>query len=192
MRIPLLLAIAVAAPLGCKEEAPPAPSPPAATTPAAPTAPASPPTTPPSTTVPTAPAAAAQDGGAATRPASCEVEVRGVVKRPASSVKAPNPITFIAIGDCLDPSAKVLGRGGTTFTTKPTEGMFFLEVFAPWGSDLSLCAAVEPAPGKPSTLYGKVDRPMHAAATGEVTFNDLVVELEPGPPKKFVDPRFAH
>jgi hypothetical protein len=70
-----------------------------------------------------------------------------------------------------------------------------VEVFVPWGSDLTLCAASETAPGKPSTLYGKAKVPMHAEAAGEVEFKNVILDLAAGqPPKKFeyVAPSGAH
>ena len=90
----------------------------------------------------------------------------------------PNAETFVAIGDCLG-GGKMVGHGGTT------DGRFFVEVFVPWGSDLTLCAASRPGPGQPSTLYGKAKIPMHAEKTGEVEFKNVVVEVAKGPPKSF-------
>jgi hypothetical protein len=107
------------------------------------------------------------------------VEITGTIKVPAKFAKAPSPMTFVALGDCLAPSPHIVGYGGST------NGRFFVEVFVPWSSDLTLCAASEPAPGKPSTLYGKATTPIHAEGTGELEFNNFVVELAPGPPKTF-------
>ncbi len=112
-------------------------------------------------------------------PANCEVEISGKVVVPKKFAKAPAPMTFVAIGDCLAEKPDIVGYGGSN------HGVFFVEVFAPWGSDVSLCAASEPTPGKPSTLYGKAKLPMHAQASGEVEFHDVVVEVAPGPPKTF-------
>src|SRR5439155_22560543 len=109
----------------------------------------------------------------------CEVEVSGNVVLPAAFASEPAPMTFVALGDCLAPSAKMLGFGGSC------RGRFFVEVFAPWGSDLTLCAASEPSPGAPSTLYGKAKIAMHAEHTGEVEFKDVVVELASAPPHPF-------
>ena len=112
-------------------------------------------------------------------PRLCEVEAEGRIVVPKRARKGPTPTTFIAIGDCLVPEPKIVGFGGSTF------GRFFIEVFVPWGSDLSICAAIEPAPEKPSTLYGKAPIAMHAEKEGEVEFKGLVIELKPGPPKVF-------
>ncbi len=121
------------------------------------------------------------DGAVVVMPhaAKCEVEISGRVIAPAG---APAPMTFVAVGDCLAEKPEILGFGGTT------NGGFFIEVFAPWGADLTLCAASAPAPGRPSTLYGKAAKVMHAEAAGEVTFRDLTVELKPGPPRSFPRP----
>jgi len=128
-----------------------------------------------------APAVAAAPAVAppAERPPLCEVEISGQLRLPAAASPATAPLTFVALGDCLSPDARLLGQAGST------RGRFFIEVFAPWGSDLTLCAASESTPGAPSTLYGKAPGILHAAATGEVEFKDLVVELTPGPPHRF-------
>jgi hypothetical protein len=148
---------------GCHREAP-SPSPAATTTPTVDAAPRAAP-----------PVEAAQPA----QQRMCEVEVSGKVKLPKEFAKAPAPLTFIAIGDCLAPSPRTVGFVGTT------DGRFFLEVFVPWGADLTLCAASEPTDGAPSTLYGKAAIPMRADRVGEVQFTNLVVTLAPGPPKTF-------
>ena len=109
------------------------------------------------------------------------MEIGGTVKAPRKLDGAAAPQTFVAVGDCLG-DGKVVGNGGTT------NGRFFIEVFVPWGSDLTLCAASVPAPGKPSTLYGKAKIPMHAEKTGEVEFRGVVVDLAPGPARTFSPP----
>lgn len=137
--------------------------------------------TPPPAAAPVAAAAGSSTAAdaAPSHPRVCEVEITGHVRMPKGQEKAPPPLTFVAVGDCLAPSAKVLGFGGTT------SGAFFVEVFAPWGSDLTLCAASEASPGGESRLYGKSPLVMHAEKTGEVAWKDVVVELAPGPPRTF-------
>ena len=117
--------------------------------------------------------------GAAAHPKMCEVEISGQVKLPKDVVNVPVPMTFVAVGDCLAPDPKIIGFGGTT------SGKFFIEVFASWGSDLTICAASEPAPGQPSQLYGKASIAIHAEKSGENEFRDVIVELAPGPPRRF-------
>lgn len=116
---------------------------------------------------------------AAEHPAVCEVEIAGTVRVPRKFKKAPPPLTFVAIGDCLAPSPQIVGFGGSTF------GRFFVEVFVPWGSDLTICAASESKPGGPSTLYGKAALVMHAEKGGEVEFHDVKIDVAPGPPRTF-------
>jgi hypothetical protein len=182
----LAFSLAMAAFLGCSREAPP---PPASSASAAPLLSASPASSG-ATAGPGAPDAAAPpasarapgvDAAADAGPPTklCEVEISGNVRVPKKNASAPAPTTFVAIGDCLAPSPRIVGFGGTT------NGRFFIEVFVPWGSDLTLCAASEPAPGEPSTLYGKAKHVMHAERSGEVVFGDVLVELAPGPPKAF-------
>ena len=115
-------------------------------------------------------------------PVTCEVEITGKVKLPKGTPpndKAASPMTFVALGDCLAPTPRIVGFSGST------RGRFFVEVFVPEGSELSLCAALESAPGGPSTLYGKAKAKMVARGRGEVEFKNLVVELAPGPAKSF-------
>lgn len=110
----------------------------------------------------------------------CEVEIAGRLVVPERlRQRAHNPTVFVAIGDCLAPAPRIIGSSGST------RGRFFIEVFAPWGSDLSLCAASESQPGGPSTLYGKATVAMHAEAKGEVEFKDVMVQLAPGPARTF-------
>jgi hypothetical protein len=110
----------------------------------------------------------------------CEVEMRGRVELPAGTPPTPLPRLHVSYGDCLSPTAHVAGQ----FWARP-DGTFFLEVFVPWASDLTLCASYEPAAKGPSTAYGKVERVFHAEKTGEVEFNDVRVVLKPGPPRVF-------
>jgi hypothetical protein len=58
-------------------------------------------------------------------------------------------------------------------------------VFAPWGSNLTVCIAAEEEPGKPAILYGKAKAPFHAEGTGEVVFHNIVVEVQTGPAHAF-------
>lgn len=117
-------------------------------------------------------------------PQTCEVEITGTVKvkkgaAPAASAGAASPLTFVAVGDCLAPEPRIVGFSGST------RGRFFVEVFVPEGTELSLCAALESTPGGASTLYGKAAKKMVARGRGEVEFKNLVVELAPGPARTF-------
>jgi hypothetical protein len=178
-----LFVLALAAPIGCDPSAPPAPAssapakaPAAASASASAAAPA--PALAPTTGASTAPPAPPPGDAGVTPPKVCEVEISGHVKMPRTPPGTPIPQTIVAIGDCLG-DGKVVGRGGTT------DSRFFIEVFVPWGSDLSICAASAAAPDQPSTLYGKAKIPMHAEKAGEVEFRDVVIELAKGPPKTF-------
>jgi hypothetical protein len=118
---------------------------------------------------------------------SCEVEVFGVVK---GAPKGKQVSLILSDQDCMADGARVVGRSGVS-----PEGKFFYEVFVKWGSDLTICAAVEPAPGKPSTLYGKAKGPFHAEATGEVMFSGIEIELTKGAPHAFptkIEPPAGH
>ena len=113
----------------------------------------------------------------------CEVEIEGYVRVPKEHAGAPAPMTFVAAGDCLAEQPKIVGYGGST------AGRFFVEVFVKCGSELTLCAASEPAPGAPSRLYGKAARVMRAEHAGaENEFKGLTVDLTPGAPRTFPRP----
>lgn len=94
---------------------------------------------------------------------------------------------FIAQGDCLAKDAHILAATPVNNETS----RFFYEVFPKWGSDLSLCAAAVTAPDQPATLYGKATGKYHAEATGEVTFEQIVITPKPGPARTFPKPRPA-
>ena len=66
---------------------------------------------------------------------TCEVEIGGHARAPKDHPAPTTPLTFVAIGDRLAPDAHMVGTGGTT------DGRYFIEVFVPWGSDLTICAA---------------------------------------------------
>src|SRR5262249_39628896 len=88
-------------------------------------------------------------------------------------------LVFVALGDCLAESPRIVGYGGTH------QGRLFVEVFVPWGSDLTLCAASEPSPGAPSTLYGKAPGGVPAAAHGEIQWAGVEGKAAPRPPHSF-------
>jgi hypothetical protein len=87
---------------------------------------------------------------------------------------------IISDEDCLSPTARIIGRSGVS-----AEGKFFYEVYVRWGTDLTICSAVEPVAGKPTTLYGKAAGPFHAEASGEVEFKKVEIVLAPGPAHSF-------
>ena len=83
-------------------------------------------------------------------------------------------------GGCAADDARVLGTA-----RKARAGGYMIEVFADWGTALSVCAAVDEGPGKPTTWYGKAPGERIAEGDGEVVFNDVVVELKQGEPHVF-------
>lgn len=101
-----------------------------------------------------------------------------------SSASTPEPIVFASYDDCATPTAANIGQ-----TTVNPDGTFFLEVFVKWGSDLTLCAAQPPGPGKPSTTLGKYAKPIHAEALGEIEVREIEIELRPVAPRKIALPR---
>ena len=143
-------------------------------------------TTPIATAAPSAPTAApsaAASAGSAAHPATCEVEVFGKVDlpKPAPTGKA---VVYVAQDDCLSASPKMLGHA----PVKP-DGGFFIEIFPKWGTDISICAALEKPDGT-SEHYGKAVNKdtggkFHAEAAGEVTFEGVTVPIRKGPSRKF-------
>jgi len=162
--IPLILACNPA-----EKSEPPSPPPPAAPAPVlAPVPVPVPAPVPQPTPVPAAPS----------RPKNAEVEAHGKVDVP-KSVKNPVRV-FVSTADCLDPEGKILGHVDIAFN-----GGFFLEVFPPWGSDLTYCAAEIPPDGKPSMWYGKARGKFHAEQEGEVYFGNMSIPMARGKPKSF-------
>ncbi|MBL8718115.1 MAG: hypothetical protein JNL79_19195 [Myxococcales bacterium] len=159
---------------GCKRD--PAPSPPTASSaPSVSTAAAS---TKPSAASSVAPSASAS----AKLVQTCEVEISGKLTLPPGAKLGPEVYVYVAEGDCLSPTAKMLGRQRVVET-----GKFWTEVFSSWGADLTICAAVEGPDGE-TTLFGKSPKSYHAEAHGEIIVNDVVVPLASGSARTFAKP----
>ena len=161
--------------LGCKEPVKESPTPPAASAPvvasSAPPAAAS------------APASAAPAASASAMPShsqTCEVEIFGKVIFPPKLPKGGKFMVYVAQNDCLADDAQILGH-----VEAGMDGAIVIEVFPKWGSDITICAARDMGEGKPTTLYGKAKGKFHAEAEGEVTFNDVKIELAEGKPHVF-------
>jgi hypothetical protein len=122
-------------------------------------------------------------GHAATtpHPAGAEVEMFGRLSAPKTGGVKGRRVVYVADNDCLAPDAHVLG----TVDVKAPTGDFFIEVTPKWGSDLTICAAIEPKPGEAATLYGKLDRTIHAEQEGEIVVRGFTITLERKPPHKF-------
>ncbi len=181
MRLTVAVVLSVAL-VACGKPPSPVAAPPAVAEPATPASPVAPPAAP--SPVVAAPAPASP---AAAEPTLCEVELSGSVTAAVGASEAP--FAFVAIGDCLDPAAKVLGRD---FVNKQ-DGKWFIEVFPPCGTDLTVCASLEPATAMPNApgetrRYGKLDRLLHAQGVGEIEFKELAVPLSDGPPRTFDTP----
>ena len=113
-------------------------------------------------------------------PPLCEVEVFGRVQGASPTTAAT---IFLSDGDCLAPGAHMLGASPAA-----KDGSFRVEVFAPWGSDVSICAAMIPADGKAATSYGKASGTFHAEQLGEVVFREVEIAMKTGAPKTFARP----
>ncbi len=168
---------------GCKEpEKQPAPATSAAST-AAPAA-SSTPATPAASTTAASSAAPAASPVASAAPAqkTCEVEIFGEVKVPKTVPEKSRIVVYVAQDDCMSDNAWMLGH---IVVANGPAGNFMIEVFPKWGSDVSICAGVDPGDGKPSEIYGKATGKFHAEAEGEVTFNNVKIELKAGKPHRF-------
>jgi len=170
--------------VSCKETpsegAPGASSGSAAPKPSAPAPSASAPATVASASAPEpAPSASAP---AAPKEKTCEVEIFGVVKVPKTVPEKSRVVVYVAQDDCMSDNANILGH---IVVAAPATGNFMIEVFPKWGSDISICAAVDGGPNKGSEMYGKAKGKFHAEAEGEVTFNQVNIDLAPGKPHVF-------
>lgn len=174
----LLPAVVVLASLGCKEEPAKVEPPPAAVS-------ASPK---PSASASAAPVVSAPVvASASAKPAhseTCEVELFGKVVFPPKLPKGGKFTVYVAQNDCLADNAEILGH-----VEAGMDGAIVIEVFPKWGTDITICAARDAGEGKPTTLYGKAKGTFHAEAAGEVTFNDVKIELAEG--KAHVFPKDA-
>lgn len=119
-------------------------------------------------------------------PPTCEVEIFGEAKLPKDAPKG-KLVVYVAQDDCMSEQAHTLGHipaGGN--------GSFVIEVFPKWGTDVTLCAALEPDAGGAAEWYGKATNKdgqsggkFHAEAIGEVTFTNVAIDLKKGPSHKF-------
>jgi hypothetical protein len=107
------------------------------------------------------------------------VELSGLVKLPPDLKVKGRPSVHFSNGDCLG-SDPMLSSSAVS-----QDGHFGAEVFPLWGTDLTVCAGLEEAPGKPVRYYGKAPGTFHAEKMGEVVYNNVIIELKPGPPHKF-------
>ncbi len=119
-------------------------------------------------------------GDVATQPKLCEVEFKGKVVYPGKLPEGHRWFFAVAQGDCMAKDAHVIGN----FWTNPDD-QFFGEVFAKWGSDLTLCVAAVAEPNGPSTLYAKAAGVFHAEKMGEVEITGLVLKPKAGPKLQF-------
>ena len=113
--------------------------------------------------------------------ATCEVEIFGTVNRPKDLPKDKKIIVYVAQNDCLADDAEILGHTDAG----QNDGSIVIEVFPKWGTDVTICAAVDEGEGKPTTRYGKAKGTFHAEAEGEVTFAEVKIDLEKGKPHVF-------
>ena len=118
------------------------------------------------------PAVAAPAPAAPPQPDTAEVELGGVVTRPAGA-KGESTV-WIVDAPCWQAGGRAFG------SAKTTGDKFFLEVYVPQGTQLWVCGALGD-PAKPLEIYGQSDRaPLLGKGTGEVTFMGLTVPLKKG------------
>lgn len=142
------------------------------------------PTTASATAAASAPAAglsaSASASVAAKHSETCEVEIFGKVNLPKDLPKDKKVIIYVAQDDCLADNAQILGH-----VKAGSDGAIVLEVFPKWGTDITICAAVDEGEGKPTMRYGKAKGKFHAEGEGEVTFANVNIDLERGKPHTF-------
>ncbi|MCS6914984.1 MAG: hypothetical protein NZ890_17360 [Myxococcota bacterium] len=104
------------------------------------------------------------------------MEIFGQIRVPPSIKARGHLVVHVSNEDCTKPGAVMLG------SAPAVDGHIAIEVFPRWGSDITICGALEEAPDRPVRFYGKAAGRFHAEAPGEVIFRDVVVELKKGPP----------
>ncbi len=124
--------------------------------------------------------ASASPSAKAAHPEECEVEIFGTVTLPKDAPKGQKAIVYVAQNDCLADDAKILGHQAAG-----DDGKFMIEVFPKWGTDITICAALDAGEGKPAVHYAKAAGKFHAEAVGEVTFNEVKLDLAKGKPHAF-------
>lgn len=154
--------------IDARNQASPTPSPPAAAadlaaTPAAGTA-----------------AAAAAPASADSAEEDAAVEISGEINLPPGPATKDRLFVYVAQGDCLNDAAPLLRRLPVS-----DNRTYFAAVIAPRGSSLSVCAAAEPAAGKPPHLYGRAREALTLAKTADQSFRDVDVTLAEGAPRRF-------
>lgn len=108
-----------------------------------------------------------------------EVEVFGKVALTQQIKAQGHLVVHISEGDCLAPGAQMAA------SLPAPNGIFAAEFFPRLGSDLTLCGALEEAPGRPVRYYGKAAGKYHVDPTAdEVEWKGVSIELKQGPPLK--------
>lgn len=151
------------------------------------------PTPPPSAPVaqPTAPATASSTPAPAPiavgepAPDLSAVEITGELELPlGANTRAGKLFVYVTTGDCLAANSNLLTRIPAT-----DKNLFFLQVLASVGDQLSLCAALEPAPGRPASLYGQASARFTLQKSGDTTWHDVSISLKNGPAHLFPTPK---
>ncbi len=135
-------------------------------------------------------AAASPPGTAAAAPASADsaeedaaVEISGEINLPPGPATKDRLFVYVTQGDCLNDAVPLLRRLPVS-----DNRTYFAAVIAPRGSSLSVCAAAEPASGKPPHLYGRAREALTLAKTADQSFRDIDITLAESSPRRFPAP----
>ncbi|HRI54654.1 MAG TPA: hypothetical protein PLW65_31170 [Pseudomonadota bacterium] len=135
--------------------------------------------------LPTEPAAAAAPPVAApgtdsTDSTDAAVEISGELTLPPGPPPKERLMVYVTLRDCLNDASPLLRRLPASDNRN-----YFIAVIAPRGSSLSVCAAAEPAPGKPAHLYGRASQTLQLKQTADQSFSAVDVTLAEGQPRRF-------
>jgi hypothetical protein len=108
------------------------------------------------------------------------VEISGAIELPPGASPKERLIVYITLRDCLNDASPLLRRLPVS-----DNRTFFAAVMAPLGRSLSVCAAAEPAPGKPAHLYGRASKSLPIQMQSDQAFGDIVVTLSENSPRSF-------
>lgn len=108
------------------------------------------------------------------------VEISGAIALPPGPATKDHLFVYVTRGDCLNDSVPLLRRLPVS-----DNRTYYANVLAPRGSSLAVCAAAEPAGGKPPHLYGRARAALTLTNAVDQSFADIDITLAEDTPRRF-------